>query len=79
MVLDLPQHLEVPLVYFWLRHGLLSCGPGHISPLQQLTGLLGARRFFFRSGNIEHPEDKLFNTSVEVLPFDVSTVGIGRS
>lgn len=35
----------------------------------QLTGLPG-RRFFFRSGNIEHPEDKLFNTSVEVLPFD---------
>ncbi|PWA18582.1 hypothetical protein CCH79_00005507 [Gambusia affinis] len=27
-------------------------------------------RFFFRSGNIEHPGDKLFNTSVEVLPFD---------
>uniref|UniRef100_A0A672GLH4 Alpha-1,3-mannosyl-glycoprotein 4-beta-N-acetylglucosaminyltransferase B n=1 Tax=Salarias fasciatus TaxID=181472 RepID=A0A672GLH4_SALFA len=26
--------------------------------------------FFFRSGNIEHPGDKLFNTSVEVLPFD---------
>lgn len=29
-------------------------------------------RYFFRSGNIEHPGDKLFNTSVEVLPFDVS-------
>ena len=43
-------------------------------PPQQLTGLSG-RRFFFRSGNIEHPEDKLFNTSVEVLPFDVSVVG----
>lgn len=42
----------------------------------QLTGLPG-RRFFFRSGNIEHPEDKLFNTSVEVLPFDVSAVGCG--
>ncbi|KAK7916230.1 hypothetical protein WMY93_011991 [Mugilogobius chulae] len=27
-------------------------------------------RFFFRSGNIEHPGDKLFNTTVEVLPFD---------
>lgn len=39
-------------------------------------GLLG-HRFFFRSGNIEHPEDKLFNTSVEVLPFDVSMVGCG--
>ena len=25
---------------------------------------------FFRGGNIEHPEDKLFNTSAEVLPFD---------
>uniref|UniRef100_A0A674AVZ3 Alpha-1,3-mannosyl-glycoprotein 4-beta-N-acetylglucosaminyltransferase B n=1 Tax=Salmo trutta TaxID=8032 RepID=A0A674AVZ3_SALTR len=28
-------------------------------------------RYFFRSGNIEHPGDKLFNTSVEVLPFDL--------
>ncbi|XP_061644092.1 alpha-1,3-mannosyl-glycoprotein 4-beta-N-acetylglucosaminyltransferase B isoform X6 [Phyllopteryx taeniolatus] len=27
-------------------------------------------RYFFRSGNIEHPGDKLLNTSVEVLPFD---------
>uniref|UniRef100_A0AAZ3NRY3 Alpha-1,3-mannosyl-glycoprotein 4-beta-N-acetylglucosaminyltransferase B n=1 Tax=Oncorhynchus tshawytscha TaxID=74940 RepID=A0AAZ3NRY3_ONCTS len=27
-------------------------------------------RYFFRSGNIEHPGDKLFNTTVEVLPFD---------
>uniref|UniRef100_A0A665U689 Alpha-1,3-mannosyl-glycoprotein 4-beta-N-acetylglucosaminyltransferase B n=1 Tax=Echeneis naucrates TaxID=173247 RepID=A0A665U689_ECHNA len=32
-------------------------------------------RFFFRSGNIEHPGDKLFNTSVEVLPFDALTEG----
>lgn len=31
---------------------------------------LRLERFFFRSGNVEHPEDKLFNTSVEVLPFD---------
>ncbi|EMP24683.1 Alpha-1,3-mannosyl-glycoprotein 4-beta-N-acetylglucosaminyltransferase B [Chelonia mydas] len=31
---------------------------------------LHIERFFFRSGNIEHPEDKLFNTTVEVLPFD---------
>ncbi|KAI7801948.1 hypothetical protein IRJ41_018464, partial [Triplophysa rosa] len=29
-------------------------------------------RYFFRSGNIEHPGDKLFNTTVEVLPFDRS-------
>lgn len=33
-----------------------------------------SHRFFFRSGNIEHPEDKLFNTTVEVLPFDVSVL-----
>uniref|UniRef100_A0A7N6BG78 Alpha-1,3-mannosyl-glycoprotein 4-beta-N-acetylglucosaminyltransferase B n=1 Tax=Anabas testudineus TaxID=64144 RepID=A0A7N6BG78_ANATE len=32
-------------------------------------------RYFFRSGNIEHPGDKLFNTSVEVLPFDALTEG----
>ncbi|KPP76559.1 alpha-1,3-mannosyl-glycoprotein 4-beta-N-acetylglucosaminyltransferase B-like [Scleropages formosus] len=33
-------------------------------------------RYFFRSGNIEHPGDKLFNTTVEVLPFDVSLLGL---
>ncbi|KAL0614493.1 Alpha-1,3-mannosyl-glycoprotein 4-beta-N-acetylglucosaminyltransferase B [Plecturocebus cupreus] len=27
-------------------------------------------QFFILSGNTEHPEDKLFNTSVEVVPFD---------
>ncbi|XP_077466588.1 alpha-1,3-mannosyl-glycoprotein 4-beta-N-acetylglucosaminyltransferase B [Stigmatopora argus] len=27
-------------------------------------------RYFFRSGNAEHPGDKLVNASVEVLPFD---------
>lgn len=37
-----------------------------------LNMFLCVSRFFFRSGNIEHPGDKLFNTSVEVLPFDVS-------
>ncbi|XP_069510203.1 alpha-1,3-mannosyl-glycoprotein 4-beta-N-acetylglucosaminyltransferase B isoform X4 [Ambystoma mexicanum] len=31
---------------------------------------LKVERYFFRSGNIEHPEDKLFNTTVEVMPFD---------
>ncbi|XP_068134192.1 alpha-1,3-mannosyl-glycoprotein 4-beta-N-acetylglucosaminyltransferase B isoform X1 [Hyperolius riggenbachi] len=31
---------------------------------------LRVERFFFRSGNIEHPEDKLYNTTVEILPFD---------
>lgn len=36
------------------------------------VGLSLPFRYFFRSGNIEHPGDKLFNTSVEVLPFDVS-------
>ncbi|XP_010022882.1 PREDICTED: alpha-1,3-mannosyl-glycoprotein 4-beta-N-acetylglucosaminyltransferase B-like, partial [Nestor notabilis] len=27
-------------------------------------------KYFFRSGNMEHPGDKLFNTTVEVLPAD---------
>ncbi|XP_069619704.1 alpha-1,3-mannosyl-glycoprotein 4-beta-N-acetylglucosaminyltransferase B isoform X1 [Ranitomeya imitator] len=31
---------------------------------------LRIERYFFRSGNIEHPEDKLYNTTVEILPFD---------
>ncbi|KAK2540767.1 Mgat4b [Columba livia] len=43
--------------------------PGGVGPcLLELFAFL--RLFFFRSGNIEHPEDKLFNTTVEVLPFD---------
>lgn len=51
----------------WLRghtHTILFEAELHVFPL--------SFRFFFRSGNIEHPGDKLFNTSVEVLPFDVS-------
>uniref|UniRef100_A0A8C6WQB4 Alpha-1,3-mannosyl-glycoprotein 4-beta-N-acetylglucosaminyltransferase B n=1 Tax=Neogobius melanostomus TaxID=47308 RepID=A0A8C6WQB4_9GOBI len=35
-------------------------------------------RFFFRSGNIEHPGDKLFNTTVEVLPFDKEALTDGK-
>ncbi|XP_062991469.1 alpha-1,3-mannosyl-glycoprotein 4-beta-N-acetylglucosaminyltransferase-like protein MGAT4D [Elgaria multicarinata webbii] len=31
---------------------------------------LNIERYFFRSGNQEHPGDKLFNTTVEVLPKD---------
>ncbi|XP_069711362.1 calmegin isoform X2 [Phaenicophaeus curvirostris] len=27
-------------------------------------------KYFFRSGNVEHPSDKLFNTTVEALPAD---------
>ncbi|EHA97912.1 Alpha-1,3-mannosyl-glycoprotein 4-beta-N-acetylglucosaminyltransferase B [Heterocephalus glaber] len=39
----------------------------HVNPPAEPLRL---ERLFFRSGNIKHPEDKLFNTSVEVLPFD---------
>ncbi|NWU60760.1 MGT4B acetylglucosaminyltransferase, partial [Pterocles burchelli] len=31
---------------------------------------LKVEKYFFRSGNMEHPGDKLFNTTVEVLPAD---------
>ncbi|NXD83457.1 MGT4B acetylglucosaminyltransferase, partial [Halcyon senegalensis] len=31
---------------------------------------LNVEKYFFRSGNMEHPGDKLFNTTVEVLPAD---------
>ncbi|KFV05041.1 Alpha-1,3-mannosyl-glycoprotein 4-beta-N-acetylglucosaminyltransferase B, partial [Pterocles gutturalis] len=31
---------------------------------------LEVTKYFFRSGNTEHPGDKLFNTTVEVLPAD---------
>lgn len=29
-------------------------------------------RFFFRSGNAEHPSDKFYNTTIEILPVDTS-------
>ncbi|NXF21873.1 MGT4B acetylglucosaminyltransferase, partial [Rhodinocichla rosea] len=32
---------------------------------------LEVEKYLFRSGNMEHPGDKLFNTTVEVLPADV--------
>ncbi|KAI1234115.1 hypothetical protein IHE44_0003828 [Lamprotornis superbus] len=48
--------------------GTHSSLAGKIQKLKSTSTLLP--RFFFRSGNIEHPEDKLFNTTVEVLPFD---------
>ncbi|XP_067850052.1 alpha-1,3-mannosyl-glycoprotein 4-beta-N-acetylglucosaminyltransferase B-like isoform X2 [Heptranchias perlo] len=35
---------------------------------------LKVERYLFRSGNVEHPGDKLFNTTVEVLPADKSEV-----
>ncbi|XP_010007228.1 PREDICTED: glycosyltransferase 54 domain-containing protein [Chaetura pelagica] len=31
---------------------------------------LKVEKYFFRSGNMEHPGDKLFNTTVEMLPAD---------
>ncbi|XP_051473968.1 alpha-1,3-mannosyl-glycoprotein 4-beta-N-acetylglucosaminyltransferase-like protein MGAT4D [Apus apus] len=31
---------------------------------------LKVEKYFFRSGNVEHPGDKLFNTTVEMLPAD---------
>jgi hypothetical protein len=32
-------------------------------------------RFFFRSGNAEHPSDKFYNTTVEVLPAETNQYG----
>lgn len=33
----------------------------------------------FRSGNIEHPEDRFSNTTVEVLPFEAVPADIGSA
>uniref|UniRef100_A0A8C6Z2M0 MGAT4 family member D n=1 Tax=Nothoprocta perdicaria TaxID=30464 RepID=A0A8C6Z2M0_NOTPE len=38
---------------------------------------LKVEKYLFRSGNMEHPGDKLFNTTVEVLPADVSSTKDG--
>lgn len=52
----------------------------HVLPHREPTRFVCSLffRYFFRSGNIEHPGDKLFNTSVEVLPFDVSLSAVSR-
>ncbi|KAJ8922428.1 hypothetical protein NQ315_004374 [Exocentrus adspersus] len=34
------------------------------------------KRFFFKSGNAEHPSDKFYNTTVEVLPVEVNQNGL---
>lgn len=39
---------------------------------------IALRRFLFRSGNSEHPSDRLYNTTVEVLP-EVGGVSVGGS
>uniref|UniRef100_A0A663NB64 MGAT4 family member D n=1 Tax=Athene cunicularia TaxID=194338 RepID=A0A663NB64_ATHCN len=38
---------------------------------------LKVEKYFFRSGNMEHPGDKLFNTTVEVMPAAVKLVENG--
>uniref|UniRef100_A0A2K6S8G6 Alpha-1,3-mannosyl-glycoprotein 4-beta-N-acetylglucosaminyltransferase B n=1 Tax=Saimiri boliviensis boliviensis TaxID=39432 RepID=A0A2K6S8G6_SAIBB len=43
---------------------------GLLLGLRPASGHFIRFRFFQPFGNIEHPEDKLFNTPVEVLPFD---------
>ncbi|VEN64068.1 unnamed protein product [Callosobruchus maculatus] len=34
----------------------------------RFTQPINIKRFYFKSGNAEHPSDKLYNTTVEVLP-----------
>uniref|UniRef100_A0A8C9NF96 MGAT4 family member D n=1 Tax=Serinus canaria TaxID=9135 RepID=A0A8C9NF96_SERCA len=40
---------------------------------------LEVEKYLFRSGDMEHPGDKLFNTTVEVLPADVKLIDNGRA
>lgn len=37
------------------------------------------RRFLFRSGNSEHPSDRLYNTTVEVLPVEAAASITGKA
>ncbi|XP_048365002.1 alpha-1,3-mannosyl-glycoprotein 4-beta-N-acetylglucosaminyltransferase-like protein MGAT4D isoform X1 [Sphaerodactylus townsendi] len=39
---------------------------------------LKIERYFFRSGNMEHPGDKLVNTTVEVLPADKTNLQLAK-
>ncbi|CAH1180218.1 unnamed protein product [Phaedon cochleariae] len=56
--------------FFW---GLLP-QPGDQLTFKFKTSI-NIKRFYFRSGNAEHPSDKFYNTTVEVLP----EAGIGQS
>ncbi|CAH1992962.1 unnamed protein product [Acanthoscelides obtectus] len=49
--------------FFW---GLLP-QPGD-QLLFRFSQPINIKRFYFKSGNAEHPSDKLYNTTVEVLP-----------
>nr|CAH7748873.1 unnamed protein product [Callosobruchus chinensis] len=49
--------------FFW---GLLP-QPGD-QLVFRFTQPINIKRFYFKSGNAEHPSDKLYNTTVEVLP-----------
>nr|XP_014100548.1 alpha-1,3-mannosyl-glycoprotein 4-beta-N-acetylglucosaminyltransferase A isoform X1 [Bactrocera oleae] len=51
--------------YFW---GLLPQPGDLVSFIFEKPTLL--RRYLFRSGNSEHPSDRFYNTTVEVLPAD---------
>ncbi|XP_060521150.1 alpha-1,3-mannosyl-glycoprotein 4-beta-N-acetylglucosaminyltransferase B isoform X2 [Cylas formicarius] len=34
---------------------------------------IAVKKFLFKSGNVEHPSDKFYNTTVEVLPVEIPT------
>ncbi|EFA00960.2 alpha-1,3-mannosyl-glycoprotein 4-beta-N-acetylglucosaminyltransferase B [Tribolium castaneum] len=56
--------------FFW---GLLP-SPGD-QLIFKFSSPIWIKRFFFRSGNAEHPSDKFYNTTVEVLPAEANQYG----
>lgn len=56
--------------FFW---GLLP-QPGDLLTFKFTKPVL-VKRFFFRSGNAEHPSDKFYNTTVEVYPIESNQYG----
>ncbi|XP_044753769.1 alpha-1,3-mannosyl-glycoprotein 4-beta-N-acetylglucosaminyltransferase B [Coccinella septempunctata] len=56
--------------FFW---GLLP-SPGD-QLIFKFVNPTSVKRFFFRSGNVEHPADKFYNTTVEVLPLESNQYG----
>nr|XP_023019295.1 alpha-1,3-mannosyl-glycoprotein 4-beta-N-acetylglucosaminyltransferase B-like [Leptinotarsa decemlineata] len=57
------KHAYLGENFFW---GLLP-QPGDQLVFNFMTPII-VKRFYFRSGNAEHPSDKFYNTTVEVLP-----------
>lgn len=55
--------------FFW---GLLPQPGDHLR--FKFTNPIFIKKYLFRSGNVEHPSDRFYNTTVEALPVGTSSI-----